>query len=158
MTQAFHQIEIAPADRIKTSFAVGHRFYCFKRAIMGFTNSPADLEKLLDKVFGDMTPHVYHYVDDFVLLSSSFEEHMNLLREVAKRLRKANLTVSKDVVLFYTRHIFGLCSVKERPSGKQRTGKANSRLPKAKNNKRTKTLDWSSWLVPMVFVTCSRNV
>lgn len=107
MTQAFHQIEIAPSDRIKTSFAVGHRFYCFKRAIMGFTNSPADLAKLLDKVFGDMTPNVYHYVDDFVLLSSSFEEHMDLLREVAKRLRNANLTVSKEKSSFcFTRVTF----------------------------------------------------
>lgn len=96
MTQAFHQIEIDPVDRRKTSFAIGHRFYCFKRAIMGFINSPADLAKVLDKVFGDLIPHVYHYVDDFVLISSTFEKHMDLLREVAKRLRTANLTISRE--------------------------------------------------------------
>lgn len=100
MTQAFHQIEINPSDRIKTSFAVGHRFYCFKRAIMGFINSPADLAKMLDRVFGDLMPRVYHYVDDFVILSSTFEEHIELLREVARRLKEANLTISKEKSTF----------------------------------------------------------
>lgn len=100
MTQAFHQISIAPEDRIKTAFAVGHRMYCYKRATMGFTNSPADLAKVLDQIFGDLIPHVYHYVDDFIILSSAFEEHINLLREVAKRLREAQLTVSKKKSLF----------------------------------------------------------
>lgn len=96
MTQAFHQIPIAPEDRDKTAFAVGHRFYRYTRALMGFTNSPADLAKVLDKVFGDMMPKVYHYVDDFVILSATFEEHIALLREVAKRLREANLTISQE--------------------------------------------------------------
>lgn len=96
MTQAFHQIQIHPDDRMKTSFAVGHRFFCFKRAIMGFINSPADLAKVLDLVFGDMIPNVYHYVDDFVLVSSTFEEHIELLRKVAHRLKRANLTISRE--------------------------------------------------------------
>lgn len=100
MTQAFHQIPIAPEDRDKTAFAVGHRFYRYTRALMGFTNSPADLAKVLDKVFGDMIPRVYHYVDDFIILSATFEEHIEILREVAKRLREANLTISKGKSLF----------------------------------------------------------
>lgn len=100
MTAAFHQIGIHPDDRDKTAFAVGHRFYRYKRALMGFCNSPADLAKVLDKVFGDLTPHVYHYVDDFVILSATFEEHVAILREVARRLREANLTISKEKSVF----------------------------------------------------------
>lgn len=100
MTQAFHQIAIAKQDREKTAFSVGHHFYQFKRATMGFTNSPADLAKVLDKVFGDLIPRVYHYVDDFIVLSGTFEEHIELLREVAKRLRDAQLTISRKKSLF----------------------------------------------------------
>lgn len=100
MTQAFHQITIAPEDRAKTAFAVGHRFFQFKRATMGFTNSPADLAKVLDKVFADLMPKVYHYVDDFIIVSATFEEHIKLLREVAKRMRGANLSISRKKSLF----------------------------------------------------------
>lgn len=105
MTQAFHQIEIAPEDRKKTAFAVGAHFYCYKRAVMGFRNSPADLSKMLDKVFHDMTPQVYHYVDDFVILSQTFEEHIELLAEVARRLRANNLTISREKSSFCHKQI-----------------------------------------------------
>lgn len=96
MTQAFHQIEIAKEDRPKTAFAVGTQFYCYKRAVMGFRNSPADLSKMLDMVFHDLTPRVYRYVDDFIILSTTFEEHMELLSEVARRLKANNLTISRE--------------------------------------------------------------
>lgn len=95
MTQAFHQIPIAESDQTKTSFAVGNEMFCFKRAIMGYKNSPADLTKLLDRLFCDMHPRVYHYVDDFIIISETFEEHLATLREVAERLQRANLTVSQ---------------------------------------------------------------
>lgn len=72
---------------------------------MGFTNSPADLAKVLDRVFGDLIPQVYHYVDDFIILSATFDEHIRLLREVAKRLRDAQLSVSKKKSLFCHKRI-----------------------------------------------------
>lgn len=56
MTQAFHQIPIYADDQIKTSFSVGNRLFCYKRAVMGFKNSPADLTKLLDRLFRDLYP------------------------------------------------------------------------------------------------------
>lgn len=105
MTQAFHQIAIRPEDRRKTAFAVGHRFFCFKRATMGFTNSPADLAKVLDRVFGDMMPHVYHYVDDFIIVSKTFEEHLELLRKVAKRMKEAQLSISRKKSMFCYKRI-----------------------------------------------------
>lgn len=74
---------------------------------MGFRNSAADLAKILDKVFGDLMPNVYYYVDDFVLLSSTFEEHLQLLKEVAKTMKKANLSISREKSSFcYTRVAF----------------------------------------------------
>lgn len=105
MTQAFHQIPIAKGDRIKTSFAVGTDFYCYTRSIMGFRNSPADLAKLLDKVFSDLMPKVYHYVDDFIILSATFEEHMILLKEVARRLREAQLSISREKSSFCCKRV-----------------------------------------------------
>lgn len=50
---------------------------------MGFTNSPADLAKVLDQVFGDLILKAYHYVDDFIVISATFNEHTSLLRGVA---------------------------------------------------------------------------
>lgn len=100
MTQAFHQIEIVRGDRPKTAFAVDNRFYCYKRAVMGFRNSPADLTKMLSNIFHDMAPEVYHYVDDFVIMSPTFEQHVKTLTEVANRLKAHNLTISREKSCF----------------------------------------------------------
>lgn len=94
MTQAFHQIAIRKEDRSKTAFAIGGQLYCFKRAVMGFKNSPADLTKLLDRIFHDM-PNVYRYVDDFIIITDTFGEHIQVLKEVANRLAQAQLSVSQ---------------------------------------------------------------
>lgn len=96
MTQAYHQIPIRKEDQVKTTFAVGSSLYCYKRAIMGFRNSAADLTKLLDRMFRDLHPQVYHYVDDFIVVSDTFEKHMELLEEVARRLKGANLSISSE--------------------------------------------------------------
>lgn len=96
MTQAFHQIPIHEDDQLKTSFSVGNRLFCYKRAIMGFKNSPADLTKLLDDVFNDLYPQVYHYVDDFIIMTETFDEHIRVLSEVARRLNDAQLTISAE--------------------------------------------------------------
>lgn len=100
MTQAFHQLEIAKEDREKTAFAVDNRFYCYKRAVMGFRNSPADLTKMLANIFHDMAPEVYHYVDDFIIMSPTFEGHVKTLKEVARRLKANNLTISREKSCF----------------------------------------------------------
>lgn len=100
MTQAFHQLEIAQEDRVKTAFAIDNRFYCYKRAVMGFRNSPADLTKMLSNIFYDMAPDVYHYVDDFIIMSQTFEQHLQTLAEVAKRLRTHHLTISREKSCF----------------------------------------------------------
>lgn len=100
MTQAFHQIEIAPQDRPKCAFSVGNRFFQYKRAVMGFRNSPADLAKMLDNIFHDLQPRVFRYVDDFIIISQTFEEHMKLLKIIAQRLRQYNLTISREKSTF----------------------------------------------------------
>lgn len=91
-------------ERCKTAFSIGHKFYQYKRATMGFTNSPADLAKLA-RIFGDWIPHVYHYVDDFIVLSATFDEHIEFLREVAIRMREAQLSISKKKSLFCHKNI-----------------------------------------------------
>ena len=43
---------------------------------------------------------VYHYVDDLVIYSATYEEHLVQLREVLERLRAAGLTVNPGKVRF----------------------------------------------------------
>lgn len=98
LSDAFWQIELREEDRPKTAFAVtGRGFYQFKRMPFGLVNSAATLCKLIDVAMGeDLEPHVFRYLDDFIIATDTFQEHMRMLKEVGGRLVKAGLTVSAE--------------------------------------------------------------
>lgn len=53
------------------------------------------MSKLMDLVLGnDLQPYVWVYLDDIILATETLEQHVNLIKEVAKRLNRANLTIS----------------------------------------------------------------
>ena len=96
LSDAFWQIELATEDRPKTAFIVpGRGLYQYRRMPFGLCNASQTLARLMDKVLGyDLEPKVFVYLDDIIVMSRTFEEHLSLLDEVAKRLNKAGLTVS----------------------------------------------------------------
>jgi hypothetical protein len=48
---------------------------------------------------------VYHYLDDLVIYSQSFDEHVEHVNQVLSRLRDAGLTIKPDKVVFATQEI-----------------------------------------------------
>ncbi|KAG5875773.1 hypothetical protein JTB14_022482 [Gonioctena quinquepunctata] len=61
----------------------------------------------IDKEFEEMLrigydlEHVFVYLDDIVIVTSTFEQHLQILEEAFRRLREANLTVSVDKCQFF---------------------------------------------------------
>lgn len=99
LTKAFLQIPLDPDSKKYTAFSVlGRGLFHFTRLPFGLVNSPATLSRLMDDVlgYGEMEPGVFVYLDDIVVVSETFEAHIRSLREVAERLRKANLSVNME--------------------------------------------------------------
>lgn len=96
LSDAFWQVILDEDSRNKTAFAIsGSGFYRFCRMPFGLCNSAATMCKLMDLVLGcDLEPKVFGYLDDVIVASGSFEEHLALLEEVASRLRAAGLTIN----------------------------------------------------------------
>lgn len=106
LSDAFWQVELREADRDKTSFTVpGRGFFRFKRMPFGLVNSASTLSRIVDQIVGDLEPHVFPYLDDFIIASETFEHQVQLIAEVAKRLRAAGLTVSKEKSMFCRRRL-----------------------------------------------------
>lgn len=103
LSKAFWQIPIAPEDRDKTAFYVpGRGMFRFKTTAFGLTNAPATQQRLVDKLFGpEFDLKVFAYLDDIVLVSSTFEEHVSLLYRVLEKLKSANLTVNIEKCQFF---------------------------------------------------------
>lgn len=94
LSQAFFQIPLETESQLKTTFAFGNQLFCYQRMPMGLRNSPATLAILIDKIFRDLYPRAFSYVDDFIVCTDTFGEHLELLSIIAERLSKVNLTIS----------------------------------------------------------------
>lgn len=97
LSEAFLQIPLELSSRKYTAFSVqGKGLFQYKRMPFGLVNSPASLARLMDRVLGHgvLEPNVFVYLDDIVVVTETFEHHVQLLREIANRLHKANLSIN----------------------------------------------------------------
>lgn len=99
---AYWQVKVAESSRDKTAFTVPSRgLFQFKRMPFGLSNSPATWQRLIDQVLGpELEPFVFVYLDDVVICTPTFEQHLEILEEVFKRLVKAGLTLSREKCQF----------------------------------------------------------
>lgn len=98
LSDAYYQIEIEKESRAKTAFAISSKgTFVYKRMANGLCNAASSLCELVNSVFGsDLEPDAFNYVDDFIIATKTFEQHLERLREVALRLKKAGLTISPE--------------------------------------------------------------
>ena len=92
MAGAYWQINIAPEDRHKTAFITKYGLFEHVKMAFGLTNAPATFQRAINLVLRGLTwKEVLAYLDDVVVISSTFEQGITRLREVLARFRKYNL-------------------------------------------------------------------
>ena len=90
MVSGYWQVEVGVEDRKKTAFCTPNGLFEFKVMPFGLCNGPATFQRLMDLVLaGLQMSHCLVYVDDVIVMSRSFQEHLRNLRQVFERLREA---------------------------------------------------------------------
>lgn len=107
IAKAFWEIPLHPEDRDKTGFYVpGRGSFRFKVMPFGLTNSPATQQRLMDHLFTpDFDNKVFCYLDDIIIISSTFEEHISLLLKVHQKLAYAGLTINFEKSKFFRKEL-----------------------------------------------------
>ena len=89
----YWQIEVKPEDRHKTAFVssrYGH--YEYVRMPFGLCNAPSTFERCMELVMkGLQWKTLLIYLDDLIIFSDSFDQHIERLDEVLTRLGEAGL-------------------------------------------------------------------
>lgn len=103
LRKAFWQIPLDEKSREKTAFSItGRGLFHFKVVPFGLCNAAQVQQRLVDKIFGPrFEPKIFTYLDDIIILGSTYEEHVSLLKEVKNRLEDANLTISIEKCEFF---------------------------------------------------------
>lgn len=66
----------------------------------GMKNSAQAMQRLIDRLFSGVLG-IFTYLDDIIIVTSSFEEHLRLLELVFTRLSEANLTINFEKCQFF---------------------------------------------------------
>lgn len=95
LKDAFYQIRLKKNDQTKTAFSIhGLGTFAYKRMPMGLVNSAATLCRLVEECFNiDSEPEIFVYLDDFIIVSESFERHVILIKIVANKLKEIGLAI-----------------------------------------------------------------
>ena len=81
----------------KTAFITDSGLYEFLVMPFGLSNAPATFQRYMDAVLAGLKwTCLLVYIDDIIIFSPTFEDHLRDLREVLTRLRNSNLSLNPE--------------------------------------------------------------
>lgn len=102
LSAAYHQIPLSKDSKEKTAFTVpGKGLFHYNRMCFGLVGASATMQRLMDNLFtAEFDNKVFCYIDDIIICTSDFDEHLRLLKAVFDKLKNANLTINMKKSLF----------------------------------------------------------
>lgn len=95
LSQAFYQIPLSKESRKYTAIRTFCGHFEYTVGSFGLKNMPKTFQRLANKILRGAQGYACSHLDDYVVWSNTFEEHIIHLRDVLQRLRNAHLTASK---------------------------------------------------------------
>jgi hypothetical protein len=88
----YHQIRMRPEDEEKTAFKTHHGHFQFRVMPFGLSNAPATFQCVMNAVFAPfLRKFVIVFLDDILVYSASWQEHLDHLRQVLQTLHDSQL-------------------------------------------------------------------
>ena len=91
--KGYHQIPVNADDVAKTGVITPFGLFVFDRTPFGLKNAGQDFQRMMDEIMGDI-PHVFVYIDDILIASTTPTEHIEDLRQVFDTLDANGLVVN----------------------------------------------------------------
>ena len=95
LASGYHQVAMSEQDRHKTAFITPFGLFEYLRMPMGLSTSPATFQRLIQTTMNDLAFQILLvYLDDLLIYSRDFDEHLKRLKIVFDRLREVGLKLN----------------------------------------------------------------
>ena len=103
LRSGYWQVEMKEEDKHKTAFSVGSLgFFECNRMAFGLTNAPATFQRLMERCMGELNlRECLIFLDDILIFSVTFEEHIRRLEAVFSRLHEHGLKLKPSKCEFF---------------------------------------------------------
>eukprot|EP00795_Rhopilema_esculentum_P010373 gene10373-19075_t len=91
LQSGYHQVAMHPSSKEKTAFISHAGLYEFNDMSFGLTNAPPNFQRLMSRLLHGLEWKIcLIYIDDIIMFTKTFEEHLSRLSLVFDRLREAS--------------------------------------------------------------------
>uniref|UniRef100_A0A8P4KK44 ribonuclease H n=1 Tax=Dicentrarchus labrax TaxID=13489 RepID=A0A8P4KK44_DICLA len=100
LCKGYWQVPLTERSRELTAFRTPWGLFQFSVMPFGLHGAPATFQRLMDQVLCGFTDFAAAYLDDIVIYSTTWEEHLEHLNAVLDRLHAAGLTINSSKCVF----------------------------------------------------------
>jgi hypothetical protein len=101
LQHGFWQIKVREEDKHKTAMITPDGLYQFVRLPMGLANSPAGFQRAMNQALLGLQPQTAMvYLDDIIVKSNTFDQHLKDIALVLERMRTYNLKLKTSKCTF----------------------------------------------------------
>lgn len=93
LLKGYWQVPLTERASLIYAFVTPDYFLQYTVMAFGMCNAPATFQRLVNSVLSGL-PNCNAYLDDLIIYSTTWEEHMQSLKQVFSRLSNASLTVN----------------------------------------------------------------
>ncbi len=96
LCKGYWQVPLNPACKEFTAFRTPYGHFQFRVLPFGLHGAAATFQRMMDQVLRGTEDYAAAYLDDIIIFSQSWEEHLEHLKEVLTRIKAAGLTIRPD--------------------------------------------------------------